>query len=181
MLGQVSPAPFMMQAHKTGQNSTVCVLARLTEMRSQSHSTAPKISGLCGQGAAAEGTVTTCQIVGWLDVRLWEAVGFGSAMSPPVKPVSLCTCGGVKVAICRKRPTQTFTRVLWPGSVLVRKWAPPEHPCFPSWSAVHHRVRVLLLGRRGASSHPSSCLGTSLLGKHAVAPPKLWKLLLAKL
>lgn len=102
MLGQVSPASFVMQAHKTGQNSIACVLAKWAEMRPQSHSRAPKISGLCGQGAAAEGTVTTCQIVGWLGVRLWEAGGFGSATSPPVKPVSLCMCSSGKVAICSK-------------------------------------------------------------------------------
>lgn len=54
------------------------------------------------KGAAAEGTVTTRQTFGWLDVRLWEAVGFGSATSPPVKPVSLGVCSGVKVAICSK-------------------------------------------------------------------------------
>lgn len=46
--------------------------------------------------------MATCQIVGWLDVGLWEAAGFGRATSPPVKPVSLCMCGGVKVAICGK-------------------------------------------------------------------------------
>lgn len=39
---------------------------------------------------------------GWLDVGLWGAVGFGRATSPPVKPVSLCTWGGVKVVICGK-------------------------------------------------------------------------------
>lgn len=81
-----------MQPHETGQNSIACVLAKWAEMRPQSHTRASKISGLCGQGAAAEGTVTTCQIVGWMDVRLWEAAGFGSAASPPVKPISLCMC-----------------------------------------------------------------------------------------
>lgn len=113
----------MIQPHETGQNSIACVLAKWAEMRPQSHTRASKISGLCGQGAAAEGTVTTCQIVGWMDVRLWEAAGFGSATSPPVKPIGLCMCCGVKVAICSKTlqyqlrhsSESSGLEVSWPG------------------------------------------------------------------
>lgn len=138
--------PTVMQAHKTAQNSIACVLAKWTETRPQSHSRAPKMSVLCGQGAAAEGTVTTCQTVGWLDGSLWEAAVFGSSTSPPVKPISLCVCCGVKGAFCSKTlpiPTQEIIRVLWPGGVLSRKWVLPEHSCSSSWPAVHHVVSAL--------------------------------------